>query len=434
MAETALVVERGDVLGEPYRRRITEVYVRSFAEDFVAFSRDTDRLADAFEHMLLLERFYVVLVDGEPAGLASFTEGDQELFAPRLRQLLRHLGPVRGLLGHVVIRSWFMGASDGARPGLAEIGFVATEPAYQGRGVATALLRHLLALPGHHEYVLEDIKDTNAPALGLYAKLGFTVYKRQPVRHARRVGFAIAAAVSLVPPGLPTSRRCGTARESRRREGPQADELHPVLAVVAGLQGQVAVEPDEVVGRGPDLRGVPDVDDLVDLVAALDAKVLPGLPGQDGVAAAGVVRCPHRRDVVVLVRRHLGERAVAPVELGYAARDAEPHGRYLPGDSFAGGVDHRVGGGLHRPVGTLDRLRCDEVPHGECPTGSDQEPSGEADDGLAPPPGRAACVPPARHQSRRGECHGLIMPSSRLSRIVDQVPVTPAGAFSVIPA
>jgi ribosomal protein S18 acetylase RimI-like enzyme len=189
LVETVVVVERGDELGEGYRRRITEVYVRSFAEDFVAFSRDTGKLADAFEHMLLLERFYVALVDREPAGLASLTEGDQTLLAPRWPEIRRHLGPVRGLLAYVVIRRWFMHPSDGAQPGRGEIGFVATEPAYQGRGVATALLRHLLALPGYREYVLEDIKDTNAPALGLYAKLGFTVYKRRKMRFARRVGF-----------------------------------------------------------------------------------------------------------------------------------------------------------------------------------------------------------------------------------------------------
>ena len=198
MVETMVVVERGDELGEGYRRRITEVYVRSFAADFVAFSRDTGKLADAFEHMLLLERFYVALVDGEPAGLASLTEGDQTLFAPRWREIRRHLGLARGLLGYVVIRRWFMRPSDGARPGLAEIGFVATEPAYQGRGVATALLRHLLALPGYREYVLEDIKDTNAPALGLYAKLGFTVYKRRKVRFARRAGFTELVSMKLV--------------------------------------------------------------------------------------------------------------------------------------------------------------------------------------------------------------------------------------------
>ncbi|WP_275006753.1 GNAT family N-acetyltransferase [Promicromonospora iranensis] len=193
-----VVVERGDVLGEDYRRRITEVYVRSFAQDFVAFSRDTDKLADAFERMLLLDRFYIALVDGEPAGLASLTEGDQKLFAPRWRELRRHLGLVRGLLSYLVIRSWFMSASSDARPGRAEIGFVATEPAYQGQGVATALLRHLLARPGYREFVLEDIKDTNEVALGLYAKLGFTVYERRKVRFARRVGFTELLSMRLV--------------------------------------------------------------------------------------------------------------------------------------------------------------------------------------------------------------------------------------------
>jgi ribosomal protein S18 acetylase RimI-like enzyme len=72
---------------------------------------------------------------------------------------------------------------------VAEIGFVATQPAFRGRGVATALLTQLTALPGYREFVLEDIKDTNAPALRVYARLGFTVYKRRTVRYARRAGF-----------------------------------------------------------------------------------------------------------------------------------------------------------------------------------------------------------------------------------------------------
>ncbi|MEV0055865.1 hypothetical protein AB0H34_35880 [Saccharopolyspora shandongensis] len=44
-------------------------------------------------------------------------------------------------------------------------------------------------------YVLEDIADTNAPALGLYAKLGFREFKREKVRHTKRTG--INAYVSM---------------------------------------------------------------------------------------------------------------------------------------------------------------------------------------------------------------------------------------------
>ncbi|WP_448003292.1 hypothetical protein [Agromyces bauzanensis] len=60
------------------------------------------------------------------------------------------------------------------------------------------MLRHLLALPEYREYVLEDIKDTNAPALHVYAKLGFTVYQRRKVRVARRVGFTELVSMKLV--------------------------------------------------------------------------------------------------------------------------------------------------------------------------------------------------------------------------------------------
>ncbi|GAA2029310.1 GNAT family N-acetyltransferase [Polymorphospora rubra] len=194
-------VVRADRLGEAYRRPITEVLVGGFADDFAYFSSDPAKVADAFAHMILLDRFHVALVDGAPAAVASLTTGEQECFAPRSREFRSHLGPVHGTISHLVVRSQFMGAPDGAGDDLTEIGFVTTAPAHQGRGVATALLTHLLALPGHRVYVLRDIKDTNAAALGLYRKLGFTPYRRRPVRFARRAGFSEYVSMKLEQPG-----------------------------------------------------------------------------------------------------------------------------------------------------------------------------------------------------------------------------------------
>lgn len=189
-------IKRGDQLGEQYRRRITEVLVNGFAEDFAFFSKDPRVLADAFEHMVILERFYVALVEGEPAAIASVTEGAQECFAPEKRPIQRALGWMRGAISYRIVRSQFVGAYDGARDGLAEIGFVTTAPEYQGRGVATGLMRAVLQLP-YDEFILRDIKDTNAPALGLYRKLGFAETVRRPVKFAKRAGFSAYVSMRL---------------------------------------------------------------------------------------------------------------------------------------------------------------------------------------------------------------------------------------------
>ncbi|MBN8205492.1 GNAT family N-acetyltransferase [Microbacterium esteraromaticum] len=189
-------IARGDALGESHRRQISDVLVNGFAEDFEYFSKNPQTLAGAFAHMIILERFFVALVDGEPAAIASVTEGDQECFAPDRHEMQRTLGWFHGLISFAIVRSQFLGAYPGARPGLAEIGFVTTAPQHQGKGVATALMTHLLELP-YDEFVLRDIKDTNAPALGLYRKLGFTVSDTRPVKFAARAGFSTYVSMSL---------------------------------------------------------------------------------------------------------------------------------------------------------------------------------------------------------------------------------------------
>ncbi|MFJ6615295.1 GNAT family N-acetyltransferase [Streptomyces sp. NPDC091289] len=191
-------IRRGDELGESFRRGVTEVLVHGFAEDFAYFSKDPKVLADAFEHMVILERFHVALVDGKPAAIATVTEGDQECFDPSRREFQHALGGRHGLISYLIVRSQFLGAYDGARPGLAEIGFVTTAPQNQGKGVATALMKHLLRLP-YDEFVLRDIKDTNAPALALYRKLGFRESHTRRVKFAKRAGFSAYVSMSLRP-------------------------------------------------------------------------------------------------------------------------------------------------------------------------------------------------------------------------------------------
>ena len=190
-------VRRGDELGEGYRRGIAEVFVEGFGEDLQYFAKDPAKLTEAVEHMLVLERFHVALIDGAPAALASLTEGDQEAIDHDVRTLRRHLGLVKGTIADRVFRTHFQGNSPEPRPGRVEIGFVASAQRFRGNGAAKAVLNHLLALPGYDEYTLEDIKDTNEPALRLYEHVGFHEYKRRGAGHSRWSGFEAYVSMKL---------------------------------------------------------------------------------------------------------------------------------------------------------------------------------------------------------------------------------------------
>ncbi len=163
-------IRRGDELGESSRRRITEVLVRGFAEDFAYFSKDPRVLTDAFAHMLVLERFYVAVVDGEPAAVASVTEGEQECFAPR--------GAPSGTRWVVSTARSATGSSGASSSAQTTVRGTASRRSGSSRrrrstraGVGTALMRHLMELP-YDELVLRDIKDTNAPRWGSTASSG----------------------------------------------------------------------------------------------------------------------------------------------------------------------------------------------------------------------------------------------------------------------
>ncbi|MEV0698721.1 GNAT family N-acetyltransferase [Saccharopolyspora sp. NPDC050389] len=181
-------VKRGNELGEEYRTAIAEVYIDGFGEHLEYFSKDRRKLVAAFEHMLVLDLFHVALVDGRPAAIAACTDGVQLSTRHDVRVLRRHLGLLKGTVADVGFRREFKKPWAQAEPGTASIEFVATGSAHRGRGVATALLQHMLAFPQFSTYVLEDIADTNAPALHLYEKLGFRESKRTKVRHTKRTG------------------------------------------------------------------------------------------------------------------------------------------------------------------------------------------------------------------------------------------------------
>ena len=89
------------------------------------------------------------------------------------------------------VSRWFVAVEDGQVRGYAgshqvmdesEVMNIATDPAHRRRGIAEALLRHLCAVLAETEaeFILLEVRESNAPARALYEKLGFYQVGKRP--------------------------------------------------------------------------------------------------------------------------------------------------------------------------------------------------------------------------------------------------------------
>jgi ribosomal protein S18 acetylase RimI-like enzyme len=180
-------------LGEGAREKISEVFLDGFYGDLKVFSKDKARLARALAHMFRLEYFHAAVIDGEVAGFIALTDMRSRCVRPRPRELVRHLGLLRGLFAGFILPRVFgkdpkypPEAGAGAATGSVE--FVVTSSKYRKKGVAAAILERLHGIPGFDSHVLE-VKDTNAPAVALYEKMGYRETHRAKFRWAKRADF-----------------------------------------------------------------------------------------------------------------------------------------------------------------------------------------------------------------------------------------------------
>lgn len=183
-------IVRADTLGEQARAPIARIFAEGFSQWLSYFSKDSSQIERAFAHIFVLEQFYVALADGKVAAMAACTDGIA--FSVRIdsRELRKHFGFFKGSLAGIVLKKVFQAPMKNPSPLKGSIEFVGTGGEYRGQGAASQLIRHILAHTPYEEYVIEEVADTNIPAMKLYQKLGFVEYKRDavPPRRARKIG------------------------------------------------------------------------------------------------------------------------------------------------------------------------------------------------------------------------------------------------------
>jgi ribosomal protein S18 acetylase RimI-like enzyme len=139
--------------------------------------------------MFILERFFVAMEDGEVAAITACTDGEAAPIHLEKAELKRHLGFVRGAFAYSMLKKNLQehGYPFELSKDTGSIEFVATTPEYRNKGVAYALIEHVMGNRPYKNFVLE-VADTNEAALRLYRRLGFEEFKRVKAPGAKASG------------------------------------------------------------------------------------------------------------------------------------------------------------------------------------------------------------------------------------------------------
>lgn len=180
-------IKKASELGESTRKQISEIFVEGFGDLHTFFSKDRRKLAIAFEHMFVLDVFFVALVDGEIAGITACTDRGIFPIDHNKKVLKKHLGFLKGTFAYIVFQREFQKPPFELGENKAWIEFVATSAKYRGKGVASAIMNHIHALPRYNEYILV-VADNNTNALNMYDKLGYKEFKRVKHKYSKYSG------------------------------------------------------------------------------------------------------------------------------------------------------------------------------------------------------------------------------------------------------
>ena len=180
---------RADETTEDINYSISKIFVEGFYQWLRFFSKDREKLCRAFTHMFCRDVFYVTMDGNVVAGIAGLNDGTRPTVILQKKELQKHLGWLMGTICYHALKNEFM---DKKYPFLfnereASVEFVATAPAYRGKGIASAIIGYFLVQPQYDSFVLE-VADTNENAVRLYEKLGFKEFLRVEEKNKKQSG------------------------------------------------------------------------------------------------------------------------------------------------------------------------------------------------------------------------------------------------------
>jgi ribosomal protein S18 acetylase RimI-like enzyme len=188
---------RADKLDSDVRIQMSEIFADGFAQWLGYFSEDKNKIAKAFAHMFILDKFYVAAVDDKIAGMAACTDCRTPSVRLNKKELRKHLGFFKGSIAGILLKKEFESPFTNPPQETGSVEFVGTASVFRGKGAASQIINHIINSTNYREYLIEEVADTNTPAMNLYKKLGFKEYKQKPVPKNRAEKIGINNFISL---------------------------------------------------------------------------------------------------------------------------------------------------------------------------------------------------------------------------------------------
>jgi len=180
---TKFVIMKADKIDEniDVRGQMAQIFAEGFAQWLGYFSKDKNIIAKAFSHMFILDQFYVAIENNKVAGMTACTDGKALSVQLNKKELRRHLGFFKGSIAGIVLKKEFEAPYENFPVNTGSIEFVGTASEFRGQGIATQIIKYIMENTTYSEFLIEEVADTNIPAMRLYEKLGFEEYKRKPI-------------------------------------------------------------------------------------------------------------------------------------------------------------------------------------------------------------------------------------------------------------
>lgn len=155
------------------RDAVTNIFIDAYKEQLSSLSKNEKTLYRVFYQSFDLERFYGAYTNDKLIGIFAISESSKRAIRIKMKDFIKNFGLIKGIIASSIMKNEFEREIILREPGF-YIEAVATLSNHQGMGVGKKMMQYAI---DNYDYLELEVVDTNSPAIKLYKKLGFVLFK-----------------------------------------------------------------------------------------------------------------------------------------------------------------------------------------------------------------------------------------------------------------